>query len=106
MKTLKDLQKEVAVWATHNFGNNREPFLGVVEEVGELAHSILKRKQGIRGSEVEHNADIADAVADIVIYLADFCESEKIDLQTCVESTWNEVKKRDWIKFPKNGVIE
>ena len=41
---------------------------GIMEEVGEANHSILKMEQGIRGSKEEHLADLKDAIGDISIY--------------------------------------
>lgn len=101
---LRTLQNEVSKWADHNFGDKRDPFLGVVEEVGELSHAILKRKQGIRGTKEEHEEAIIDAVGDIVIFLADFCATQKIDFALSVALTWDKVKKRDWKKYPVNGI--
>jgi NTP pyrophosphatase (non-canonical NTP hydrolase) len=94
---------EVNRWATRNFGADRPSnsiLLGVMEELGELSHAYLKREQGIRTTE-DHDAAIVDAVADIVIYLADFCAVEGIDLQHAVEETWGKVKLRDWKKNPE-----
>jgi NTP pyrophosphatase (non-canonical NTP hydrolase) len=45
-----------------------------------------------------------DAVGDIVIYLASYCTANHIDLDKAVSNTWAEVKKRDWVQFPGNGV--
>ena len=114
---LSQLQAEVQRWALRNFPTTTsvQPLLGVGEEVGELAepisddprlgglivllgrmhHAFLKREQGIRTNE-DHNADIKDAVGDIVIYLAHFCALEGISLDDCVNRAWDEVKKRDW----------
>jgi NTP pyrophosphatase (non-canonical NTP hydrolase) len=86
-------------WSEHNFPGRpaHQPLLGVGEELGELYHAHLKREQGIRGSDAEHAAGIEDAVADIVIFLADFCNAEGIDLEATVERVWDtEVKPRDW----------
>lgn len=107
--TLSQLQKEQAEWASYNFPdvvNSWEPFLGIVEEVGELSHALLKRKQGIRGTEWEHQLEIWDSVGDIVVYLADFCTREKIDFHACVEQVWERVKQRDWQKDKLNGTQE
>jgi NTP pyrophosphatase (non-canonical NTP hydrolase) len=105
--TLKQIQEEVKVWEKKNFGDRPgwQPLLGLQEEVGELAHHYLKRAQGIRISE-DHNAGIADAVADIVIYLLDFCNTEGIDLEATLKATWQEVSKRDWTKNRLNGQVE
>lgn len=50
--TFKDLQDQQVAWVQHNFPGRtfEEPFKGMVEELGELSHSLLKQKQGIRGT--------------------------------------------------------
>jgi len=41
--------------------------------------------------------DQMDAVGDIIVYLADYCERNDIDMAECVELAWNgEVKDREW----------
>ncbi len=76
-----ELQREQKEWLGHNFpkATTQAQFFGIVEEVGELSHAILKREQGIRGDFSEHTQEICDAVGDIVIYLAGFCNKEGID---------------------------
>jgi len=102
---IRRIQNEQKPWVEHNFGTHRpawQPLLGAVEELGELAHAFLKRDQGIRVNEY-HKLSIEDALGDIVIYLMDFASAEDIDLQQVIERTWQEVKKRDWKKYPENG---
>lgn len=98
---LRKLQDEQRPWVQHNFGDRPSwmPLLGVMEEVGELAHAHLKKAQGIRTNE-DHDAKAADAVADIVIFLADYCSTVGIDLESVVLETWAEVRKRDWKANP------
>ena len=105
-QSVRLVQVEQKPWITHNFGDRPAwmPLVGVMEELGELAHYFLKMAQGIRGTEKEHRAGIKDAVADIVIFLCDFCTSQGIDLEAEVLKTWKNVKKRDWKKDPKGGV--
>lgn len=107
MITLSELQVQVGAWAKRNFGPQApyRPLLGVAEEVGELAHAQLKLEQGIRVGE-NHKEAIQDAVGDIVIFLADYCERSNISLAGCVENAWNEVKKRDWTKNKHDGITE
>lgn len=97
--TLITVQTELRPWQEHNFPGRQpwEPLLGLVEEVGELSHSYLKRHQRIRIEE-DHDARIKDAVADILVYLCDFCNAEKIDLQKTLRETWEKVRQRDWQK--------
>lgn len=105
MLTLSDLQKQQAPWVEHNFPGREAyyPLLGAVEELGELAHSHLKMIQGIRGTKEEHLAKAKDAVADVVIFLSDYCTAMGFDFQQCVEETWVMVQKRDWQKDPQSG---
>ena len=104
---LRKLQQEQKEWSNYNFSNrtNYQPLLGIVEEVGELAHAHLKFEQNVRINE-DHLAKKKDAIGDIVIFLSDYCTMNNIDFQEAVELTWNDVKTRDWIKYPKNGKIE
>lgn len=105
MLTLKQLQDEQRAWVAHNFPG-REPFyplLGAVEELGELAHAHLKGLQGIRGTPEEHHAAKVDAIADTIIFLADYASANGIDLQDAVESTWEKVRLRDWRADPAHG---
>ncbi len=97
--TLATLQRELAPWVEHNFGERPswQPLLGLQEEIGELAHAYLKRAQGIRTNE-NHDEGIRDAVADITIFLCDFCNAEGIDLEAEISKTWGKVKQRDWKK--------
>lgn len=98
------LQVEVGDWSTRNFGKNPAiwKLLGVVEEVGELAHAELKSLQGIRTSE-DHEAKGKDAVGDILVYLADYCNRRDWKMQEIIEQVWGEVSKRDWKKDPEKG---
>lgn len=97
--TLSSFQHQVATWSKDNFGDQSFmlPLLGVGEEVGELNHAVLKNIQGIRTDE-NHTEQAEDAVGDIVVYLADFCERYGLSLENCVREAWNIVQHRDWKK--------
>ena len=103
--TLFELQVAVKSWADHNFPDAKPhmPLLGLVEEVGELSHSHLKREQGIRGSSESHFAAAVDAVGDILIFLADYCNRNEIDMGRALEITWEKVSQRDWQADPVKG---
>lgn len=106
--TFEQLQEQVGEWSRKNFPN-AQPYhslLGLIEEVGELSHAHLKNEQNIRGSEFEHYVEKIDAVGDILIYLADYCSRNNIDMQDTIEHTWNMVQKRDWQKNKKDGVSQ
>ncbi|HEY4388472.1 MAG TPA: hypothetical protein VGN34_28815 [Ktedonobacteraceae bacterium] len=106
MGLLRVQQHEMREWRSKNFPGHtwEEQFIGVVEEVGELGHHLLKQKQGIRGTHSEHELGAKDAVGDIVIYLMGLCEARGWDLQDILEDTVSSVLKRDWQKDPQAGV--
>jgi NTP pyrophosphatase (non-canonical NTP hydrolase) len=104
---LQQLQEEVQKWSTRNFPNAKpyQPLLGATEEIGELCHSHLKLEQGIR-TDQNHREKAEDAIADIVIYLADYCWRNGYNLQDAIDKTWLKVKQRDWTKNKVNGEVK
>lgn len=98
VRRLSVIQKQVDEWARKNFGNSPSyhPLLGVSEEVGELCHAHLKEEQGIRGTSEELQEKAKDAIADIVIYLCDYCNRREWDIEDLVSETWDKVKQRKW----------
>jgi len=105
MPSLTTMQMQVRSWQHHNFPSStyEEPFKGMVEEIGELSHALLKMKQGIRGTTQEHEAAIQDAIGDLCIFTMDFCNKRGYNLYYIIYNVWKEVQKRDWIKYPVNG---
>lgn len=97
-KTLRDIQREQFTWQTKNFPQSdwHHAYMGIVEEVGELSHALLKAEQGIRGTKDELHAKEIDAIGDVLIYLLGFCNLRGHDLQQILEDTWTQVKQRDW----------
>lgn len=102
---LSKLQRDVSEWRFKNFGITPTyyPLLGVVEEIGELAHAYLKQAQGIRKDE-NFEEHIKDAIGDTVIFLMDLCDKLGYDLKEIIQDTWKDVKKRNWKKYPINGI--
>lgn len=107
---IREIQEQVTHWARANFADKpdgtvdyHKPFMGLVEEVGELSHALLKQEQGIRGPFAEHEDEAKDAVGDIMIYLFHLCGERGWDLEDIVVDTWNKVSKRDWKSNPVNG---
>jgi NTP pyrophosphatase (non-canonical NTP hydrolase) len=102
---LSVMQHEREAWVARNFpGDSIEnSIFGAVEELGELAHHHLKMKQGIRGEETYHREEMADAVADCVIFLAGVATHLGMDYGELVQQTWDRVKLRDWVADPTTG---
>lgn len=71
MFNLHVLQSESKAWVDRNFSPRpmHFPIFGIVEEFGEL-------------DEANSVEDIHDAVADVVVFMADACNALGLDLQT------------------------
>ncbi len=108
--SLHKLQHKLQKWCINNFYADTQEiiaqhqFLGVVEEVGELAHAILKQKQQIRINE-DHTKLIKDGIADITIYLIGLASALNIDFEKNLFDTAEEVMKRDWNKNKEDGTV-
>lgn len=101
MLSILAMQQEHRVWLQHNFPEQKpyQPLLGIMEEVGELAHAHLKAEQNIREAAdclIEPRAMMVDAVGDIFVFLMSYCNSNGLDLEICIEETWKRVVERDW----------
>ena len=78
--------------------------MGMVEELGELAHARLKFKQKIRGmKKQEFEAAERDALGDILIYMIGYCNARNLDLAEVLNETWDQVSKRNWKKNKVDG---
>jgi NTP pyrophosphatase (non-canonical NTP hydrolase) len=103
--TFRQLQTEHKTWSSRNFDTQFpdtvkfwQPIFGVMEELGELTHALLKQSQNIRGTDAEHIQKQKDAIGDITIFLASTCSALGFNFQELVETTWNEVKQRNYKK--------
>lgn len=81
--TSSGLIEEVGQWAKRNFQERRMPetsLLGLMEEIGETSHCVLKRIQKIRGFDQDAHflMHIRDGMADFMIYLADFAHMKGV----------------------------
>lgn len=86
--TLEQLETCVVSWA-HIRGiatpdNGRNQLLKTVEELGELARATLKND----------TAGIKDGIGDVLVTLAIFAETQGLDLNTCLDAAWQEIKDR------------
>lgn len=101
------LQTRLHLWRQKNFpdADAAQQFLGMVEELGELAHARLKHEQGIRdlGEIDEFEQAEQDALGDLLIYTLGYCSYRGLNLAHLVDDVAREVMKRDWIKYPENG---
>jgi len=107
-QTLREIQDAQAQWQLRNFGPQEwnAAFLGMVEEMGELSHAFLKQTQGIRGTFEEHEAAAQDAVGDLLIFTLALCNARGWSAQAILEKTWGDVSRRDWVRFPGDGLTK
>lgn len=111
-ESIKITQKALWEWQQKNFpGEAGRPewlALGVVEEVGELAHALLKNRQKIREfansqDEEEFKALIADALGDVIVYGLNLMSSLGIDFGQALAKTVSEVLARNWTENRTDG---
>lgn len=72
----RELIQDVGRWAESQPWHPRHaPDYGVVEEIGELSHAVLKNLQGIRGFDNidKFRAAVLDALGDIMVFLSHWC---------------------------------
>jgi NTP pyrophosphatase (non-canonical NTP hydrolase) len=103
-------QKQLDEWQARNFGRHDDDALkcalGMSEEVGEVCHHVLKGTQRIRGGTNGLNkAEVADGVADVLIYGIQLLSIIGVDAEKEIASVIDKVLERDWKKNPEgNGV--
>lgn len=109
LDNLRTFQVKHKLWLEHNFPGQKphQALLGIGEEVGELMHAHLKHEQGIRAysdeADIQFRRDAMDAIGDIMVYITSYCNTNKFDMADCLNMAWDEVKDRDWRKYPKTG---
>jgi len=80
--------------------------VALANKIGIVAHCLLKQEQNIRKSSDELDEAAKDAIGDLMIFLADFCNRKGYSLQDIVNETWAYVKTRDWQKDPAKGGVD
>lgn len=103
---MSALQVRLFRWQSRNFGvpSRFQILAGVMEEVGELSHALLKNAQGIRGmSDDDARVAAGDAIADAVVYLIQLCTALRIDFGVLIWRVAETVLGRDWVADPEKG---
>lgn len=94
---LEAAQAALGEWSREQFGDQDavNPLVGAQEELGEVARLELKQRQGIRQDELA-DEPVEQEVADVVIYLMDYCERRDIDLAEGLDASLDKVLDRDF----------
>lgn len=116
MILLREIQEEHRAWSSKNFKSRKalsrrrfmndaavDAVLGICEESGELAHAVLKFRQGIRGSSTKHLTEAQDAIGDLMIFAISTCNEMGWNIEHILENTWSRVKARNWEDNAENG---
>lgn len=100
--TFNQLQDRAVSYSKRNFGDHYgtgyRNLIGVMEELGELAHAQLKGEQNIKHTQEHILLMKKDAVGDILIFLANYCDSQGLVMADCVILALKEIEKRDFVK--------
>lgn len=99
--TISDFQ--AFVYLDREPGLPNFPAHDLVRFLGSLAHSQLKTRQGIRGSEAKHRAAEINSVVEMFVTLAHICNQLDLALSDIIAKTSDHVFARDWIANPQNG---
>lgn len=107
LNALFQMQEAVGEWSQYNFPHQspQTSLNKLVSEVGELCDAVAMTEQGIKGFDnPAHSAhQRRDAVGDILICLLDYCYRSDIFMGRALRDAWNEVKERDWVRYPQKG---
>lgn len=98
MSTYADIELKIVQWAeARKIVPNSTPatqLLKAMSELGELADATIKND----------HAGIVDGVGDVMVCLVNYCALKDIDLVTCMEIAYGEIKNRKGTLLP-NGVF-
>ena len=106
---LEKFQDEVAAWHRQQPWSEDDQVsitLGLTEEAGEVARAVLKRHQAIRGTYEEWTEEVRKELGDVLIKAAAIANKEGFLLEDVIVARWDDVRRRDFTRFPKNGLTE
>jgi NTP pyrophosphatase (non-canonical NTP hydrolase) len=94
MKLTNEFQP-IREWATqrglYDKGDPKTQALKLVEEMGELAQSILKDDQ----------PELEDAIGDCVVVLTNLAALKGITIEECINSSYNVISSSTFVKDSK-----
>lgn len=100
---LRKLQKEVREWSNKNFPDKKphQPLIGIMEEIGELSHVRLKYEQELYQLPYYYQ-ETKDGVADLFIFLLDYCNQVGIDFDDALKEGWEYIQTRNYETFKRS----
>ena len=98
MSTYAELEMKIVQWAeARKIIPNSTPatqLLKAMSELGELADATIK----------DDRLGVIDGVGDVMVCLINFCALQDINLVTCMDIAYDEIKQRKGTLMP-NGVF-
>lgn len=98
MSTYAELEMKIVQWAeARKIIPNSTPstqLLKAMSELGELADATIK----------DDRLGVMDGVGDVMVCLINFCALQDINLVTCMDIAYDEIKHRKGTLMP-NGVF-
>jgi NTP pyrophosphatase (non-canonical NTP hydrolase) len=98
MTTYADIEIKIIQWSeARKIIPNSTPatqLLKAVSEMGELADATIKNDRD----------SILDAVGDVMVCLVNYCALQDINLVSCMQVAYDQIKNRKGILLP-NGVF-
>lgn len=100
MATYRELEIEVIRWAeARQIIPNSTPvaqYLKAISEMGELADALNKKDMGA----------VKDAVGDTLVCMINMCALLDIDMVSCLELAYNEIKDRKGTLLPSGVFVK
>jgi len=103
---IDNTQAKLKEWRSKNFKEitDQQQLMGIMEEVGELSHAMLKWKQGIRGYDKKRAyEEMQDAIGDMIIFAMGLCDVYGWKMSDIIKKTSDYVLTRDWNKNKIDG---
>lgn len=101
---FKELDEKVVEWAEEKgIFDKATPFTQLsktLEEVGELERAITAQSKGmdhfynLEGETFDTEAEIKDAIGDVLVTLIIQCKMQNLKMEDCLESAYNIISKR------------
>ena len=113
----KDAIADIIIYLLNYFNCSNEEILEIEDVIyddheGDNNNFIIleiNSQLGIISKNINNSSDTNIAyqhLAYILFLLKEYSENIKLDLLTIVNETWEQVKLRDWKKYPKDGRTE
>lgn len=104
MIDLNGYQRQINEWQDRNFGpqTTETMVLGMMEEIGEVARYLVKRRNRIR-SEVSQPGTVPHEIGDVIVFALQVLTNEGWEAERVLGETFERVLARDWKLNPENG---